>query len=765
MSIAIEQAESLHKSLIDSQLLDEEYQKFYMVENPYKIALTSELTPLEGFQRLIMLDRYSYRDSKLETLKAGDTVVVVVKDDPDFPTKGYGKIINFKNNQAIIKLDYPEDAGIIEVPKLKVVKPLEMYWEQISLRVAKAIADVEVTTEKKGYWLTKFYWMLKNFLAIPGGRICYGAGSDLDVTLFNCFVLPFMKDSRKGIMEHISYATEIMSRGGGVGSNISTLRPADALVSGVNGVSSGSVSWANYLSLLTGLIIQGGSRRGAQMIGEADWHPDIIEFILCKIQNHFLLDKLSKEGNDPLIRSKAEHFLVRDDDGNPIGVRDKKYMSGANISVLVSDDFMEAVNNKEMWTLRFPDVENLTPEQKEFYNNEWHNMGDVRKWEELGLPVKVYHSIDANELWNLINTAATYSAEPGIIFIDRYQKEANSWYYSPIIITNPCGEQGLPAFGVCNLIAINLHKMYDKMNNSVNWELLKEVCIVSQRFADNVIDASYYFLPENEKMAKNERRVGKGEMGLADLMIELKLPYGSKEMLKLTEKISKFIAVESYIASADIASEKGSFNLFEADKLLQSGFMRRMPKKVHQAIQKKGLRNVCSLTVAPTGSTGTMVGVAQGLESYYAFEFYRNGQLGKNIKMFIPIAQKYFNENPNATELPEYYVSSMMLTPDQHVMVQASIQKWVDSSISKTANAPSGFTVKQTKRLYEKAYKKGCKGITIYVDGSRETQVLSLTESNGKNAMKEVEKEDNTVNDTRLCKFRNENGNIIKECS
>lgn len=425
-----------------AQLREEEYGSFSMVVRPEYLlenGLAEKLTPMEGVQRLIMLDRYSVRDNLLKTLKVGDVVLCTVKDDPKYPTKGFGTVAEILGNEVIVSVEFPENYDTVKRPLNDIIKPLELFWEQIAYRVAKGAAEVEDESKREEVF-RDFYWLLSNQYYIPGGRILYGAGSGADVTLMNCFVLPYIKDSRQGIIEHIGKATEIMSRGGGVGSNISTLRPAKALVAGVNGFSSGSVSWANYLSQLTELIIQGGSRRGAQMIAEADWHPDIIEFAICKIQNPKLLDKLAKEGRDPLIRAAAEKYLVRDAEGNPVGVADIKFMTGANISVLISDDFMEAVFNDGDWELRFPDLENFTPEQKEIYDNEWHLMGDVRKWEERGLPVKVYHKLKARALWHLFMVCARYSAEPGVIFIDRYNKESNAWYYSPIVVTNPCGK-------------------------------------------------------------------------------------------------------------------------------------------------------------------------------------------------------------------------------------------------------------------------------------------------------------------------------------
>lgn len=756
--------------MVYTQLLEHELEKFPYVVPP---VAGQKLTTFSGMQRLIMLDRYSQRDNSLETLKVGDTVTTMVKYDPKYPTYGFGTVTKLDGNGVTIKIEFPEfvegvDLENFETTKSNVEKPLELYWEQIARRVARGIAKVEKTDILRQYWEEQFFYILANLLYIPGGRINYGAGSGVDVTLFNCFVLPFIKDSRDGIIKHIGLATEIMSRGGGVGSNISTLRPAKAYVAGVNGQSSGSVSWANYLAQLTHLIIQGGQRRGAQMIGESISHPDVIEFILCKIQNHHLLDKLSKESKDPIIREVAEKYIKRNEEGKAIGVVDIDFMTGANISVLVTDDFMDAVENDDDWHLRFPDIENLTPEQKEIYDNEWHKMGDVRLWEERGLPVKIYHTIKAKELWELITICARYSAEPGVIFIDRYEKESNSYYYldnkGKIVVTNPCGEQGLPGFAVCNLGAINLDRMVTD-DGKIDWELFKKVIHISQRFSDNVVDASFYFLPENEEMAKNERRIGKGVMGLADLMIKLGLRYGSEEMLEVTDKIFETLAVESYLASTELAEEKGSFPLFDAEKYLESGYMKKMPKHVREAVRKKGIRNVCSLTVAPTGSTGSMVGVAQGLEPYFAFKMYRSGRLGKFIEINVPIAQQYFDENPDATELPDYFVGAMDLTAQEHIKVQSVIQRWVDSSLSKTANAPKDFTVEETGELYEQAHKLNCKGVTIYVDGSRDTQVLTL-EAKDNNDFTEVEEEVvDLMSDTRSCKITfDENGNMIKEC-
>lgn len=773
--------------MVHLQLRDSEYANFPSIVKP--THFNGSLTELRELQRLVMLDRYSTRDDSLETLKIGDIVVCEVKYDPEYPTQGFGRVLEIKGSSVVIDIEFPTAVDGVQLPiikrhKSKVFKPLETYWQQIAHRVSLGVSSVEKTEQLKKHWFNKFYWMLVNMLAIPGGRILYGAGSNNDVTLFNCFVLPFIPDSRGGIADHRKITMEIMSRGGGVGSNGSTLRPKDAFVAGVNGKSSGSVSWLDDLSKLTHLVEQGGSRRGAQMIGLGDWHPDLIYFIMCKVQNPLVLDKIINEIDDEFIKEVAEFLLIRNEEGVPIAVRKKDFMTGANISVLVSDDLMRAVENDEDWSLRFPDVAKLTPEQKEFYDNEWHKIGDVRKWEEKGLPTKEYRTVKSKDLWHLLNTCARYSAEPGIIFIDNCNNMSNSYYYAPIVISNPCGEQPLTPFGVCNLIAINLALMSNEDKTDVNWELLKEVTYVSQRFADNIIDHSFYFLEENKRMALGERRVGKGVMGLADMMIDLKLPYGSDEMLDLTDKVFETIAVDSYLASTELAEEKGSFPFYNEELYLQSGYVKTLPEHVKEAIKQKGIRNVCSLTVAPTGSTGTMVGVSTGLEPYYSFKYFRSGRLGKWVEVNTEIAQRYFDKYPEATTLPDYYVGAQDIPALRHVKVQSVTQRWIDSAISKTCNAPKDFSVEQNKELYMESWKGKCKGVTVYVDGSRDKQVLSLEakenelgaifETSDITIVEEYRKEQENIEpitdeflttDTRVCHISFDvSGNMIKEC-
>ncbi|MCR8969900.1 vitamin B12-dependent ribonucleotide reductase [Facklamia sp. 7083-14-GEN3] len=766
-----------------------------------------------GVSRMVMLDRYSFKDTAKKTLKAGDLVVLTVKPDPSYPARGIGIVqkLDWEKNQAAVlleeeyrgNLDTEAErlSGIITRSIDSLDKPLEIYYEQIAHRNAVGLAEIESTKEKQESSFKAFYNQLSNLNFVPAGRVLYGAGSQTDVTYFNCYVMPFVPDSREGIADHRKEVMEIMSRGGGVGTNGSTLRPRNTLARGVNGKSSGSVSWLNDIAQLTHLVEQGGSRRGAQMIMLADWHPDIIEFIISKMQNPRILRYLIEQTEDELIQKLAQEKLkfvpLTPNDqimhetiaayGNKEGfggfnsdiiehskaiLRDKgtyevhneNFLTGANISVTITSEFMEAVENNLDWDLRFPDVEHYTKKEMHAYNTQWHQVGDVRDWEEMGYAVRTYRSIPARELWKLINICATYSAEPGIFFIDNANKDTNAKAYGQkVVATNPCGEQPLAPYSVCNLAAINLANMANKDDQSVNFEKLKETVRVGVRMQDNVIDATPYFLASNRQQALGERRIGLGVMGLADLLIYTNQRYGSASGNKLIDKVFQTIAVTAYETSIDLAKEKGSFPFLigstdeETKKLRQNfistGYMQKLPKHIHQGILEHGIRNSHLLTVAPTGSTGTMVGVATGLEPYFAFKYYRSGRLGKFIEVNAGIVQEYLERHPeaDADHLPEIFVSAMELKPEEHVDVQTTIQRWVDSSISKTVNAPKGYTVQQVEEIYERLYSGGAKGGTVYVDGSRDSQVLTLkAEENEKDqniALFEVEDQEIRVVD------------------
>ncbi len=630
------------------------------------------------------------------------------------------------------------------------------------------------------------------------------------IVVSNCFVIPSPEDSRQGILDNLKVMTEIMARGGGVGINLSTLRPRGSYIKTVNGTASGPCSWAQLYSVATGDVIQqGGSRRGALMIMLDDTHPDIEEFITVKKQ-----------------KGMIEH---------------------ANLSVCISDTFMEAVKNDANWDLIW--------------------QGEVKK------------TIRARHLWDLICTSAWESAEPGVVFMDRCNKEANTWYYESIRCVNPCvtgetlvaidhgraaipikklaeeekdvpvlctdlesetrsqhmrlgrfprltqknaevwkltlsdgstfratpdhkmilsngdirqlkdlhlgdvlhsfppttspkhkevvsiepdgyadvynitvddfhtvgymtdesgksgiftlncGEQPLPFWGVCNLGAINLSSFVK--DGSMDWEQLAKVSKIAMRFLDNVIDATEYFIADNQEAQLGTRRTGLGTMGLADALIKMKVPYGSEGSLPIIEHIYATIRDAAYEASADIATEKGPFTQFDRDKYMQGKFVKRLPKPIQDKIKKQGIRNAVLLTQAPTGTTSLLAGVSSGIEPVYDFAMIRRDRTGEHI-LYHPLLQAWRDEHPD-DPTPNYFVSSKDLTPEEHVRAQAMVQSYTDASISKTVNAPNDHTVEQVQKLYRLAYEMGCKGVTYYRDGSRDA-VLTRVEDEKKAA-------------------------------
>lgn len=644
--------------------------------------ITAEMTQtFDGISRLIMLDRYAFKDMSGKTLTVGDLVILTTRADPQYPARGIGKIEEINKEQLIIRIEEEFQSSLTNPEEIasgrvirninEVEKPLELYFEQIAARVARGISDIE--GEKKAQFFTEFYQHLTEQNLIPAGRVLYGAGTNSEVTYFNCYVMPFIHDSRGGLAKHRQEVMEIMSRGGGVGTNGSTLRPKSAIVHGVNGKSSGSVSWLNDLANLTNLVEQGGSRRGAQMIMLNDWHPDIFEFIISKIQNPAILQNLIHTSQSPIVRQLASEKLTFEplianekewleylvdhptndmEDkflktaqqklkaGGTYSVKDPDFLTGANISVCLTKEFMEAVETDQTYELRFPAIEDYDASEMADYDQHWMEIGDVREWAETGRKVKIHQTIKARELWDLITYCATYSAEPGIFFIDNANEMTNAQAYGQkVVATNPCGEQPLTPYAVCNLAAINLANMVDKETKVVDFEKLADVVRASVRFQDNVIDATPYFFEKNEQQAKGERRVGLGVMGLADLLIYCEKVYGSEDGNRLVDQVFEKIAVTAYQTSVELAKEKGSFPFLVGktveettalrQRFIESGYMKKMPESIRQAILKYGIRNSHLLTVAPTGSTGTMAGVSTGLEPYFSFFLFQKWSFRK----------------------------------------------------------------------------------------------------------------------------------------
>lgn len=552
--------------------------------------------------------------------------------------------------------------------------PVEKTPDKMWRRVAKGIATVE-RKEVKAAWEKKFYQAMTDFKFVPGGRILSGAGTGYDVTFYNCFVIPSPRDSRQGILETLKNMVEIMARGGGVGFNMSSLRSRGSRVRKVNGFSSGPCNWAELFSVATKDIIQqGGTRRGALMLMLWDWHPDIEEFITVK--------------------------------------QDLTRINGANLSVCVSDSLMEAVEKDADWPLIFPDTNDP------HYDEMWD--GNIEAWKKSGRKVIVHKIIKARKLWEMIADAAWRSAEPGVVFMERANKWSNTWYFERINCVNPCGEQPLPDWGVCNLGALNLAAFVK--NGKMDFKQLYDTSKVALRFLDNVVDATHYFFKEIKETQLDRRRTGLGTMGLADALIKMKVRYGSKESLKIIEKIYKTIRDGAYESSIEIAREKGAFSQFDAKKYAQGTFIKALPEKIQNNIKKYGIRNAVLLTQAPTGSTSLLSGVSSGIEPVFEFAFTRRDRLGEH-KIYHPLYEEWLRKNKiteaTKADRPDYFVSAADLTPEEHVRVQGIIQAYTDSSISKTANAPQNHTVADVANLYNMAYKLGCKGVTYMREGSR----------------------------------------------
>ncbi|OGE24722.1 ribonucleoside-diphosphate reductase [Candidatus Daviesbacteria bacterium RIFCSPHIGHO2_01_FULL_38_8] len=547
---------------------------------------------------------------------------------------------------------------------------IESTPEEMWRRVAWGIAQAEKSKDRK-IWEQRFYDVMKNFKFVPGGRILSGAGTGYEVTYFNCFVIPSPKDSRGGILDSLKQLVEIQSRSGGVGLNLSSLRPRGARVKKVNGVSSGPVTWAGLFSYATHDVVQqGGSRRGATMLMLWDWHPDVEEFITVK--------------------------------------QDLTKISGANLSVCVSDSFMEAVKKDLDWDLVYPDLDD--PD----YDEKWN--GELDEWKALGKKVIVYKTVKAKGLWDLICEAAWRSAEPGLHFLERSNKRSNTWWFEKLSATNPCGEQPLGPWAVCNLGALNL-SAYVK-EGEFDYEGFGKDVRVAMRFLDNVIDETYYFFPENEKSAKEIRRTGLGIMGLADALIKMKIKYGSEESLPVIRKMLQILRDNAYEASSDIAKEKGSFPRFDKEKYLQGYVIQNLPEHIQKKIVTQGIRNGVLLTVAPTGTTSVIAGASSGIEPVYEFSYRQTWRGGQDM-VYHPLFDEW-RKTHEGEEKPEYFASANDLTPLEHVKVQAVVQEYIDSSISKTVNAPNSHTVEDVRKLYMTAYDMGLKGVTYMRDGSRQ---------------------------------------------
>ena len=540
--------------------------------------------------------------------------------------------------------------------------PIDQTVEDSWRRIARALASVEKDAD---LWQERFYGALEDFRFLPAGRITAGAGTGRSVTLFNCFVMGTIPDSMGGIFEMLKEAALTMQQGGGIGYDFSTIRPRGADVKGVAADASGPLSFMDVWDAMCRTIMSAGSRRGAMMATMRCDHPDIEDFISAKADS-----------------ARLRMF---------------------NLSVLVTDPFMEAVKADESWELKFDGT--------------------------------VYHTVQARDLWNRIMRATYDYAEPGVIFIDRINKANNLSYVETIAATNPCGEQPLPPYGACLLGSVNLARLVDRPfeeGAQIDKDALSELVSLAIRMMDNTVDASRFPLEQQRQEAMNKRRVGLGVTGLADALLMCGIRYGSDEAAAKTEEWLRAIARAAYLASVELAKEKGAFPLFEAEKFLASGTMQKMDEDVRAAIAEHGIRNALLTSIAPTGTISLYAGnVSSGIEPVFAYAYKRKvlqKDGSRTEEEVVDYAVQMWRDKFGDAELPDYFVNAQTLAPLDHVKMQAAAQKWVDSSISKTINCPEDISFDAFKDVYMSAYETGCKGCTTYRPNDVTGSVLSVSE-------------------------------------
>ncbi len=544
--------------------------------------------------------------------------------------------------------------------------PIDATVEDSWRRIARALASVE---KDPAAWEGRFYAALEDFKYLPAGRITAGAGTGRSVTLFNCFVMGTIPDNMGGIFDGLKEAALTMQQGGGIGYDFSTIRPRGAEVKGVAADASGPLSFMDVWDAMCRTIMSAGSRRGAMMATMRCDHPDIESFIEAK--------------------------------------QDAARLRMFNLSVLVTDAFMEAVKADGPWDLTFEG--------------------------------KVYHTLNARDLWNKIMRATFDYAEPGVIFIDRINAMNNLRYAETIAATNPCGEQPLPPYGACLLGSVNLARLVrDPFGKgaALDEDALDDLVRVAVRMMDNTVDASRFPLPQQAAEAEAKRRIGLGVTGLADALLMVGLRYGSEKAAKQTEDWMHRIARSAYLASVDLAKEKGAFPLFDAVKYLASGNMMQMDADVRDAIAEHGIRNALLTSIAPTGTISLYAGnVSSGIEPVFAYAYKRKvlqKDGSRTEEEVVDYAVQLWRERFGDKPLPEYFVNAQTLPPLDHVRMQAAAQKWVDSSISKTINCPEEISFEAFKDVYMAAWDQGCKGCTTYRPNAVTGSVLSVSEKEDK---------------------------------
>jgi len=591
----------------------------------------------------------------------------------------------------------------------KYAKGTEKTLDDVLARVARGLARPEKESERARWEAAFLDAMRAGFY--PAGRIMSAAGTDLRATLINCFVQPVgdsvseTRDGKVGIYPALQQAAETMRRGGGVGYDFSALRPRGARVFGVNGRASGPVSYMRVFDRSCETVESAGARRGAQMGVLRVDHPDIEDFVRAKD-----------------IRAQAQALRDAGFSGKALDdlLARQRTLSNFNISVAVTDEFMKvkaADGEFELVHKAEPDPGEY-PEAKQRADGLW-----------------VYKRIRAAELWDAILRTTYETADPGVIFVDRMNAENNLAYCERLESTNPCGEQPLPDYGCCCLGSVNLARFVkDPFTETatMDWTRLRDTVRVAVRMLDNTLDVTFWPLPEQKREADSKRRVGLGFTGLGTALLMLRVRYGSEEAVALSGEVARAMRDAAYGASVDLARERGAFPRFDAKHYLESPFAKRLPEELRGGIRQHGIRNSHLLSIAPTGTISLAFGrnVTGGVEPAFAWEYTRRTR-GKDGKTFeYPIQdygyRLYLEMGGDREHLPAYFANAQTLTPVDHLRMQAAVQPYVDSSISKTVNVPVDCSFEDFRRLYDFAYEWGCKGCTTYRPNDVTGAVLSV---------------------------------------
>lgn len=533
-------------------------------------------------------------------------------------------------------------------------------------RVAHAAASVE--TGDRTFWQNRFQDLMDDFRFIPAGRILAGAGVARRVTLFNCFVMGRLNDSLTDIFHNLGESACTLQYGGGIGLDFSPLRPAGARAGTSGTIASGPVSFMHIWDAMSETMQSAGNRRGAMMATLRCDHPDIERFIDAK--------------------------------------REPDALSHCNLSVLISDSFMQAVREDGDWALRFP-VENG----------------------------KTVATVPARQLWDRIISSASDSAEPGMLFVDTINRENNLAWRETITATNPCGEVPLPPYGACNLGSINLtrfvHRPFEP-EAELDLDAIAQTTHCAVRFLDDIINLSIFPLPAQRKETRSTRRIGLGITGLADALIMLGLAYDNRIARQRAEQVLTIMRDSAYRASTDLAREKGTFPVFNEMHYLEGPFIERLDPDLRQSIKHYGIRNSHLLAIAPTGTISLLAGnVSSGIEPVYAGSFERRVRTGEEFETFTieDAACRMWRQSGKQPGLPPALKTADEITPRAQLELLAGLQPLVDSAISKTIQIPESMKRSELSGLFQYAHERGLKGVTVYRPHGTRGTVISEASS------------------------------------